>query len=73
MSIEFNIEEHITTLSEGKWNKELNIVQWGKNNPKYDIREWDPDHEKMSKGVTLTIEELIRLRDALIEMDLGEL
>jgi len=34
--------------------------------PKYDIREWDPAHEKMGKGLTLTEEELIALK-ALLE------
>lgn len=73
MSFEFNIEDYIATLSEGKWSKELNIVKWESSTPKYDIREWSPDHEKMGKGTVLTIEELIRLRDTLIKMDLGEL
>lgn len=26
--------------------------------PKYDIRDWTPNHEKMGKGTTLTKEEL---------------
>ena len=29
----------------------------GDNPPKRDIREWSPDHVKMSKGITLTKEE----------------
>ncbi|MCA5577476.1 hypothetical protein LA360_09480 [Enterocloster clostridioformis] len=28
---------------------------------KYDIRDWAPDHEKMGKGTTLTMEEVERL------------
>jgi len=35
------------------WTKEANIVCWNGGSPKLDIREWDPDHERMSKGVTL--------------------
>jgi hypothetical protein len=38
--------------------------------PKYDLREWDPEHEKMGKGVTLTEEELGRLKELLDGMDL---
>lgn len=37
---------------------------------KYDIREWPPDHGKMCKGVTLTAEELKKLRDLLNELNL---
>ncbi|MDR3242946.1 MAG: hypothetical protein LBT34_03345, partial [Clostridiales Family XIII bacterium] len=36
--------------------------------PKYDIREWDPEHEKMSKGLTFTKEELETLRGLLLEI-----
>ena len=35
------------------WTKEANIVCWNGGSPKLDIREWDPDHERMSKGITL--------------------
>lgn len=31
------------------------------NAPKYDIRDWDPKHEKMSRGITLTEEEAYEL------------
>lgn len=39
------------------WTKEVNMVSWNGNNPKVDIREWSPDHTRMSKGLTLTEEE----------------
>lgn len=31
--------------------------------PKFDIRVWSPNHEKMGKGITLTEEELLNLLD----------
>jgi hypothetical protein len=34
------------------------------------LREWSPEHEKMGKGVTLSKEDLIKLRDTLNKMDL---
>jgi len=37
-------------------DKELSLVRWNDKAPKYDIREWSPDHSKMGKGVTLTAE-----------------
>ena len=52
------------------WSKELNLVSWNGREPKYDIRDWAPDHNKMGKGITLTADEIILLRDLLNEMDL---
>lgn len=57
--ITFEITKHFGILSEEKsgWKKEFNLVAWNGRNPKYDIRDWSPDHEKMGKGVTLSPEE----------------
>ena len=65
--ISFEIKESIATLSttEKEWTKELNLISWNGREPKYDIRDWSPDHEKMGKGVTLTAAELSVLRDTL--------
>lgn len=70
--IKFEIKETIGTLSESAkgWAKELNLVSWNDKEPKYDLREWDPEHKKMGKGVTLSKEELKKLRDLLNRMDL---
>lgn len=56
----FEITEHLGTLSESAkgWTKELNKVCFNDRPAKYDLREWDPDHQKMSKGVTLNDEEM---------------
>ncbi len=65
--IKFEIKETIGVLSESTkgWAKELNLVSWNDKEPKYDIREWSPDHTKMGKGVTLTKEELVKLSEFL--------
>lgn len=70
--IKFEIKDIIGALSESSkgWKKELNLVSWNDNSPKYDIREWDPEHNKMGKGITLTNEEAIKLRDLLNSLDL---
>jgi hypothetical protein len=70
--IKFEIKETIGVLSESAkgWKKELNLVSWNDKDPKYDIREWSPDNAKMGKGVTLTSEELKKLRDMLNGMNL---
>lgn len=70
-SINFEIVEELAILSEsGNWAKELNIVQWGDNIAKYDIRAWNKDHTKSGKGVTLTLPELVALKKALNMLDI---
>ncbi|WP_047154983.1 YdbC family protein [Aneurinibacillus tyrosinisolvens] len=68
--IKYEIIEHIGVLSEGSkgWKKELNLISWSGREPKYDIREWSPEHEKMGKGVTLSREEIEQLKKLLEEM-----
>ncbi|HKM09427.1 MAG TPA: PC4/YdbC family ssDNA-binding protein [Candidatus Methanomethylophilaceae archaeon] len=69
MTNEFKYEvvEEIAVLSESSkgWTKQLNIVSWNENEPKYDIREWAPDRSKMGKGITFTEEEARMLKMAL--------
>ncbi|MDW8802509.1 PC4/YdbC family ssDNA-binding protein [Clostridium sp. A1-XYC3] len=70
--IKFELKETMGTLSESSkgWKKELNLVSWNDKEPKYDIRDWDLEHKKMGKGVTLNAQELKKLRDILNEMEL---
>ena len=65
--IKYEIKKEIGVLSESArgWRKELNLVSWNNGAPKYDIREWSPDHEKMGKGVTLTADELAKLKELI--------
>ena len=68
--IKYEIKEELGTLSENAkgWTKELNLISWNDAAPKYDIRDWAPDHEKMGKGVTLTKEEAAALFELLKEV-----
>ena len=65
--IRYEIKEEIAVLSESAkgWRKELNLISWNGAEPKYDLRDWAPEHEKMGKGVTLTKEEARKLAEAL--------
>lgn len=73
--IKFEINESIGILSEGSkgWQKEINLVSWNDRQPKVDIRDWAPEHEKMGKGVTLNKEELKNLKELLDGIDLETL
>lgn len=70
--LEKKIVESFGVLSQGKggWTTELNLVSWGGRGAKYDIRSWSADHEKMSKGITLTKDELKELKALLDKMEL---
>lgn len=68
----FEIKENIEILSTSNrtgWNRELNIVSWNGNKPKFDIRDWSPDHSKMGKGISMTADELNLLKEVLSELD----
>ncbi|MEH7503815.1 PC4/YdbC family ssDNA-binding protein [Neobacillus drentensis] len=71
--IKFEIKETIGAISQSPkgWSKELNLISWNGKEPKYDLLERAPDHEKMGKGVTLTVEELKSLRDLLNGIIIG--
>ena len=64
---QYQIVEEIGILSENSkgWRKELNKISWNGGAPKYDIRDWAPEHENMGKGVTLTNEEAQKLKELL--------
>ena len=70
--IKFEIEKELGSISESPkgWTKELNLISWNGNEAKYDLRDWAPEHEKMGKGVTLSVDELRKLRDILNGMEL---
>lgn len=65
--ITFEIVEELGVLSTSAkgWTKELNLVSWNGRPPKYDIREWSPEHEKMGKGLTFSEEEMAALAKLL--------
>jgi len=70
--IKYEITESIGVIADTPkgWTKELNLVAWNNYAPKYDIREWDPEHIKMGKGITFNAEEIKNLRDLLNGLDL---
>lgn len=47
------------------YHLELNLIEWGDNAPKYDLRRWNGDRSRMTKGITLTEDELELLRNEL--------
>lgn len=62
--IKFEVIEHFGTISESPkgWTKELNLISWNGKEPKYDLRDWSPNKEKMGKGITLSKAEIDELK-----------
>lgn len=70
--VTFEIVEHIGVIDtyenrEQPWTKEVNIVAWNGGKPKIDIRDWSGDHERMSRGITLTEEQAMKMTKALVD------
>ena len=70
--LKFEIVEQLGSIGENArgWSRELNLVSWNDREPKYDLRDWSPDHSRMGKGLTMTADELAALRDLLGSLDL---
>jgi hypothetical protein len=70
--IKYNIIKKIGVLSKSNsgWTKELNLVSWNDQEPKYDLREWSPDRARRGKGVALSRDELVALKELLNTMEL---
>ena len=61
--ITYEITKELGVISETSkgWTRELNLVSWNEREPKFDIRDWSPDHTRMSKGISMTEEEMSKL------------
>lgn len=71
-AFKYEITERIGCISTNAsgWERQLNMVSWNDKEPKYDLRDWAPDGSKMGKGISMTREELISLKELLNDLDL---
>ena len=67
--ITFEVVEQwgVIKVNDGGWSKEVNWVAWNGQPAKLDIRDWDPGHERMSRGITMTEKEARTLYEILHE------
>jgi len=65
--VDWDVIEEIAVLYESQagWTKELNIISWNGDEPKYDVRWWNPDKTRLGKGFTFTADELSKLKTIL--------
>jgi hypothetical protein len=70
--VTYDIAEHLGVFGKDAkgWTKELNKVSWNGGPAKYDMRSWDEGHAKMSKGITLSQEELLAFRSLIEQLEL---
>jgi hypothetical protein len=70
--IKYEIIKKVGVLSKSAsgWAKEVNLISWNDRDAKYDIRDWSADGGKMGKGVTLSKEELLALKELLNNIEL---
>ncbi len=73
--VTFVIKEHIGVISTNNsgWTREVNVVSWNDRPSRLDIRDWNPEHDKMSRGIGLNAVEVAKLREILLEVDLPSL
>lgn len=71
--LKFTVVDKLGVLdSDSSTPKELRVVAWGDNEPKYDLRSWKQNEdgtETPCKGITLDSEELYSLYEILQEMN----
>lgn len=71
--IKYEVLEECGTIStNGDWERKLRLVAWNGRDPKYDIRDWKRNEdgtEQMRKGITLTGEELLIIKDLIAELE----
>ena len=70
--VTFEIVEHIGVIDtidnrEEKWTKEVNVVAWNGGKPKIDVRDWNASHDRMSRGITLTEDQAMKMTKALVD------
>ena len=58
-------EVAVLSASDSGYTKEINLISWNGNEPKYDIRSFSLNREKCGKGITLTADEAAALLKAL--------
>ena len=70
--LKYEIVQKLGVLGESGngWTKELNMVSWNDREPVYDLRTWNASHERMGKGITLSQDEIMTLRDLLNGMQM---
>ena len=65
--VKYELKQHIGSIGTtgNGWVKEVNLLSWNDHQPGIDIRTWNSNHTKMSKGINITLEEATNLSSLL--------
>lgn len=68
--ITYEIIDHFGVYEEhsGGWKGEVNLISWNGKDPKVDIRNWDEERSKCSKGVSMSMEAARLLGEILVRL-----
>lgn len=61
----FEVIRDLGSFGDSKWKKHLTLTRWFGREEVFDIRGWNEDLTKCNKGITLTRNELLELKDML--------
>ena len=70
--VTFEIVERIGALdapNDKGWTRELNVVAWNGGEPKLDVRDWSADHQRMTRGITMTEKQGMRFARLLAQRE----
>lgn len=63
--VTYEIKKRIGVIAEREngWKRELNLVSWNGGPFRFDLREWDAEHTRMSRGISMSEDEFRKLID----------
>lgn len=66
----YDVLAEIGTVEEGsRQDTIVKIISWNDGDPKLDIRKWNKEDEKMGKGISISLENIQKLRDLLDQIE----
>lgn len=66
--ITYDVVRNIGVIADnGAWETQINMISWNHGAPKFDIRKWNVETDRMSKGISLTESEARALARVLTE------
>ena len=71
--ITYDVVKNIGVIADnGAQETQVNMISWNHGAPKFDIRKWNVETDRMSKGISLTESEARELVKVLTEYFEGE-
>jgi len=55
------------------YTKEFNLIIWNNREPVFDIRTWNAEHTEYGSGTTLTVKQLIELKQLLDKVSINDI